>query len=149
MPGGDQMIKYVELCNLRPNNWFLDRNKLERIRKAWNDGKQELLPAVIVTMIDEELGLLDGHCRAFVAWENGARFIRSDVVSFDEIGSVNSVRDLHVIFHRQGQILGIKNVWDLGKRIYDLSDTTDPDLAVLIEGTSARKKESDQALDLI
>lgn len=141
------MSEYVKLKDLRPNKWFLDINKLETVRKAWRDGKQNFLPAVIVTMIDEELSLLDGHCRAFAAWENGAEFIRSDIVSLDQISSINGVREIHVIFHRHGQILGIKNVWDLGKRIYDISDTTDPDIAVLIEGTSAKK--SDWASDLI
>jgi len=77
------MTKYLDLNVLRPNNWFLDKNKLENIRQAWREGKQHLFPAVFVTTIDGEFILLDGHCRAFAAWENGAQEIYSEIISFE------------------------------------------------------------------
>jgi hypothetical protein len=61
------MTQYIKLDKLRPNNWFLDRTKLNRIREAWNQGNQRLLPAVLVTIIDGEFSLVDGHCRAYAA----------------------------------------------------------------------------------
>ena len=70
------MTKYVTLNKLRPNNWFLDRKKLENIRMAWRDGKQHLLPAIFVTTIDGELSLLDGHCRAYVVRMTRAIHVR-------------------------------------------------------------------------
>jgi hypothetical protein len=64
------MTKYLELDKLRPNNWFLDKSKLNAIRQVWGRGDQQLLPAVIVTIIDGDYSLIDGHCRAFAALEN-------------------------------------------------------------------------------
>ena len=125
------MTKYVHLDKLRPNNWYLNVKKLENIRQAWRDGKQNLLPAVLVTTIDDELSLLDGHCRAFAAWENGAQAIWSNVVSLEHISGIH---DLYVIFHRQGPTLGVKKISDLGKRIYEMSETIDDDISVLIKG---------------
>ncbi len=85
--------------------------------------------AILVTTIDNELSLLDGHCRAFVAWENGALEIQANIVSLDQ---VSGPTELYIIFHHQAPSVGIRNVHDLGKRIYDLSDTTDPDIAIAI-----------------
>jgi len=123
------MTKFVEINRLRPNNWYLDRKKLERIRGIWSRGEQNSLPNILVVTIEDDLSLIDGHCRAFVAWENGADGIASTVVRLDEI---SGIQELYVIFHRQGLVLGIRNVWDLGDKIYDLEETTDPDIAVLI-----------------
>jgi hypothetical protein len=123
------MTKYVELDKLRPNNWFLDSKKLETVRQVWREGKQHLLLAVLVTTIDNELSLLDGHCRAFVAWENGILNVLANIESLDRI---SGPKELYIVFHRQAPSVGIRNVSDLGKRIYDLTETIDPDLAVLI-----------------
>jgi hypothetical protein len=125
------MTRYVELDKLRPNNWFLDRKKLEIVRHIWRTGRQHLLLAILVTTIDNELSLLDGHCRAFVAWENGALEIQANIVSLDQ---VSGPQELYIIFHHQAPNVGIRNVPDLGKRIYDLADTTDPDIAIEIAG---------------
>lgn len=125
------MTKYVELDRLRPNNWFLDRKKLDRIREIWLRGEQKSLPNILVVTIETDLSLIDGHCRAYVAWENGARGITSNVVKLCQI---SGVQELYIVFHRQGPIVGVKNVWDLGRRIYDMAEATDPDIAVLIAG---------------
>jgi hypothetical protein len=123
------MTRRVELDRLRPNNWFLDRKKLDIVRQIWRDGKQHLLQAILVTTIDNELSLLDGHCRAFVAWENGAMDVLANIESLNRI---SGPRELYIVFHRQAPVVGIRHVADLGKRIYDLAETTDPDIAVLI-----------------
>jgi hypothetical protein len=123
------VTKYVPLDRLKPNNWFLNRKKLEMVRQVWRDGEQHLLQAVLVTTIDNELSLLDGHCRAFVAWENGAIDILADIES---LHLISGPKDLYIVFHRQAPVVGIRHVLDLGKRIYDLTETTDPDIAVLI-----------------
>jgi hypothetical protein len=110
------MTKFVKLDQLRPNNWFLDKIKLDRIREIWKRGDQNLLPAVMVTIIDDELSLIDGHCRAYVALENGAGGILADVI---EPGQLEKNREWLIIFHRQGPYIGIRNIRDLGRRIID------------------------------
>jgi hypothetical protein len=108
------MTKYVYIENLRPNNWFLDKSKLDHIREIWNRGDQNMLPPVVVTLIDGELGLIDGHCRAFVALEYGADVIQADIV---EAAQLVYKSEWLIIFHRQGPYIGVKKVQDLGKRI--------------------------------
>jgi hypothetical protein len=125
------MTRFVELDRLRPNKWFLDRKKLEIVRQIWRDGTQHLLLAILVTTIDNELSLLDGHCRAYTAWENGALQIQANIVSLDQL---SGPQELYIIFHNQAPSVGIQKVSDLGRRIYDLADTTDPDIAIIIAG---------------
>jgi hypothetical protein len=110
------MIQYLKLDNLRPNNWFLDKAKLESIRNVWKKGEQYLLPAIHVTLVDNEYSLIDGHCRAFVAIEYGVRLIRAEIIEPEESGHNT---DLRAIFHRQGPFIGIRKVKDLGMRIID------------------------------
>ena len=110
------MVRYLKLDDLRPNNWFLDRAKLNAIREIWKRGEQYLLPAVLVTLIDSEYGLIDGHCRAYVALENGIREIAAELVEPSEI---EYRLEWLTIFHRQGPFVGVKHVQDLGKRIID------------------------------
>jgi hypothetical protein len=117
------MTQYVKLDKLRPNNWFLDKAKLDGIREVWQRGDQYLLPAVVVTLIDNEYSLVDGHCRAYVALENGAWGILAEIVEPDEL-TVNP--KLLTIFHRQGPFIGIRNVGDLGKRIIDSEKSETP-----------------------
>ena len=33
----------IELLDLQPNNWFINRAKLERVREAWMNGEQDML----------------------------------------------------------------------------------------------------------
>lgn len=113
------MTKYVELNKLRPNNWFLNKEKLESVRRAWREGNQHLLPAVLVTEIDDQLSLLDGNCRAFSAWEFGAREILAEVVLPVHVrGNIELIR----IMHQQGAAIGIMSIEDLGKRIISPED---------------------------
>jgi hypothetical protein len=114
------MTKYIMLDTLRPNNWFLDRNKLDRIREIWRDGNQGSLPAVEVILIDNEFSLIDGHCRAFVAMENGAGGIMAEI---KEPAQLSQNLDWLIIFHRQGPYIGVKNLRDLGKRIIDFKSS--------------------------
>jgi hypothetical protein len=113
-------MPFVNLDKLRPNNWFLDKSKLESIRKVWDRGEQFRLPAIQVTLIDNEYSLVDGHCRAFVALEHGLWVIPVDIVEPDNFG--HNLK-LITIFHRQGPFIGIRNIKDLGKRIIDSTNT--------------------------
>ena len=112
-------ISEIEIESLRPNNWFLDSRKLERVRKIWRDGNQCLLPPIFVTIIDDELCLIDGHCRAFVALENGTTKIPAVI---EKLENLDAPADLYQYFHRQGPGVGIRNIKDLGRRIVDIED---------------------------
>jgi hypothetical protein len=115
------MTKFVELDRPRPNNWFLDKRKLNTVRAVWHEKKQHLLPAVSIITIDNDLSLIDGHCRAYVAWEYGAKEILAEILESEQIrGNIR----LLTIFHQQGPVIGIKSIGDLGKRIIDATDNT-------------------------
>jgi len=120
--GEVEMIKFVNLDELRPNNWFIDKAKLNRIREIWQRGDQHLLPAVAVTIIDNEFCLFDGHCRAYVALENGAGVILADII---ETSDLACNLEWLIIFHRQGPFIGVKTVGDLGRRIVEYKETDD------------------------
>jgi hypothetical protein len=107
-------MELVEIAGLRPNNWFLDRVKLDAIRQVWKKCQEKTLPPISVAVIDGQLSLLDGHCRAYVALENGQRQIP---VVIEDLSSFEAPRNLREYFHRQGPLIGIRHVPDLGKRI--------------------------------
>ena len=134
------MTKYVELNKLRPNNWFLNKKKLESVRQAWRDGNQHLLPAVLVTEIDDQLSLLDGHCRAYSAWEFGARKILAEVILPIQVrGNIELIRRMH----QQGPDTGIMGIADLGKRIVDSENhNINRNSSLLSKGWRPRKARS-------
>jgi hypothetical protein len=69
---------YLLIDELRPNNWFLSQEKIDLAREA----SQPVAP-VQVARIDGEWALLDGHSRAYVAWERGAEGIEAIEVPAD------------------------------------------------------------------
>ena len=107
-------IQWVQVEGLRPNNWFINRDRLEAVRKAWRRGEEVHLPPVLVTEIDGELSLIDGHSRAYAAWENGALRIGAIVKDLDEI---EGSKALYKHIHREGPKLGIRTIGDLEGRI--------------------------------
>jgi hypothetical protein len=106
----------MRLGALRPNNWYVNQAKLDRVRSAWRDGEQASLPPVLVTRIDGELSLIDGHARACAAHENGASHIRA---KFEELPRIEGSTALYEHIHRQGPDHGIQTIADLGDRIVD------------------------------
>jgi len=100
----------VKIEYLRPNKWFLNRSKLEKIREKWKIEEQHLLPPPLITEIDGGLALVDGHCRVLVAWENGLREIE---VEFRDIDDFNGLQKLYERFHRLGPKVGVKTIVDL------------------------------------
>jgi hypothetical protein len=107
-------METLKLLVLRPNNWYISQEKLDRVRTAWNNSGQDNLPPVLVTEIDGELSLIDGHSRAFAAFERGETHINAEVCELEEIeGSSTLYRHIH----REGPKLGIKTIADLANRI--------------------------------
>ncbi len=107
-------MTFVRLMELRPNNWYINQAKLDSVREAWKNGKSEKLPPVLVTEIDDELSLIDGHSRAFAAFENGETHINAE---FCKLKMIEGSTALYKHIHREGPKQGIETIADLGNRI--------------------------------
>ncbi len=108
--------KLYRIDDLRPNNWYINRAKLERVRAAWKAGEQSTLPPVLVTHIDGELSLIDGHARTFAAYEAGATHILAE---YEPLETIEGSTALYVHIHRKGPQLGIHRISDLADRVVD------------------------------
>jgi hypothetical protein len=109
----------VEISKLKPTNWYLERRKLEAIREAWRKGEESSLPPILITNIDNEITLIDGHCRAYTALVNGASSI---LASLKKTRETNSNCYLFKNFHRKCVEQGIMTIGDLETRIFDLAE---------------------------
>jgi hypothetical protein len=116
----------VEISELRPTYWHLDRKKLEAVLEVWRRGEESLLPPILVTTIDNEVTLIDGHCRAYVALINGETYI---LASWENIEKAETNCHLFKNFHQKCLGQGIMTIKDLEKRIFDLAETGDIDTA--------------------
>lgn len=108
------MHELVPLKDLRPNNWYINQAKLDRVREAWRLGEQDLLPPVLIAHIDGELGLIDGHARTYAAFENGATRIKALV---QDLADIEGSRALYRHIHREGPNRGVLSIADLKDRI--------------------------------
>jgi hypothetical protein len=106
----------VRIDALRPNNWYINRAKLDRVRSAWRRGEQASLPPVLVTLIDGELSLIDGHARTYAAYENGVSEIPS---IFEDLHEIEGSTALYEHIHRAGPGRGVRSIADLKSRIVD------------------------------
>ena len=106
----------VVLLDLRPNNWYINKTKLEQVRKAWRQGDQDLLPPVLVARIDGDLSLIDGHSRALVAYQQGRTQIKAQVQDLD---AIEGSKALYTHIHREGSRRGIRTIADLENRVLD------------------------------
>ena len=82
---------FIHFDELRPNNWFLSQEKVDRARQAMAP-----FPPVQVARIDGEWALLDGHSRAYVAWERGEEGVEAVEVPADH--------PLYALIHRDGRV---------------------------------------------
>ena len=109
-------MQRICLMDLQPNNWYINRAKLDSVRDAWQRGEQSVLPPVDVANIDGDLSLIDGHSRAFAALERGESHIEAVVSDIEEIeGSTALYRHIH----ESGPGLGIGTIADLRDRILE------------------------------
>lgn len=109
-------IQPVNLLALRPNNWYINRAKLDRVRAAWRRGEQDRLPPVLVAEIDGQLSLIDGHSRAYAAFERGATHIPALVRDLEAIAGSPA---LYRHIHRAGPRRGVETIADLAGRIVE------------------------------
>jgi hypothetical protein len=106
----------IQLDQLRPNNWYLNKQKLDRVREAWRNGRADDLPPVTVTCIDGQWSLVDGHSRAFVAWENGSSRILAVV---EEVRDLEEPHKVYEYLHARAPEQGICKIRDLQSRILE------------------------------
>ena len=113
------MNKWVSIKNLQPNNWFLNKAKLEVIRAIWSKGQQNTLPPILICKIDSLWALIDGHTRAFVAWERKQNLIS---VTIKQLSKIDNNKFLYEWLHRNGPKKGIVSIFDLAERILEPQD---------------------------
>ncbi|MCB9438459.1 MAG: ParB N-terminal domain-containing protein [Anaerolineales bacterium] len=106
----------VKIADLRPNNWYINRAKLEAVRQAWATGIHATLPPVLITQIDGAYSLIDGHSRAFAAWEQGLSHIDA---TLQPLAAIEGLTALYIHIHQAGPARGIRHVWDLADHIVD------------------------------
>jgi hypothetical protein len=105
---------YVNIRFLRPNNWYLNAEKVQYVREAWYRGEEHTLPLPLVSTINGELALIDGHSRVFIAFENGVDAIKVDYAKLEDIEGSSA---LYQHIHRTGPLRGIQSIVDLHDRI--------------------------------
>lgn len=106
----------ISIEKLIPNNFYLNEDKVKRVREAYAKNNQEILPPVTVGIIGEEYSLIDGHSRAFVAFENGEKDILAEVYPIEEIpGSTQ----LYIYLHNKAKKLNLTSIDKLKDRILD------------------------------
>ncbi|MCK5131409.1 MAG: ParB N-terminal domain-containing protein [Candidatus Sabulitectum sp.] len=106
----------VPLAELRPNNWYVNRAKLDSILDAWVNNEQKNLPPVLITRIDGELSIIDGHSRALAALLNGVEKIAAQ---FEELPVIEGSTDLYIHIHREGPDRGVERISDLVSRVIE------------------------------
>jgi hypothetical protein len=132
------MTTSVEISKLRPTFWYLERSKLEVIREVWRRGDESLLPPILVTYIDNEPTLIDGHCRAYVALINGATHIQA--VS-KNISETDNYYHLFYDIHQKCVGQGVLAIQDLENRIFDFVGTY---VAAPTSNSSERASQNDK-----
>ena len=111
---GRPILKIYDL-QIILSSYFSDTT-LEEVREAWRRAEEDQLPPVLVTRIDEELSLIDGHSRALVAYEQGQAQVKAEVLP---LGAIEGSRALYEHIHRDGPRQGVRTIADLEDRILD------------------------------
>ena len=109
----------IELLDLQPNNWYISREKLDRVREVWERGLQDNLPPVLVSYIDGQASLIDGHSRAYAAYERGVTKILAHI---EDLNDIEGSSELYIHIHKEGPRQGISNIADLADRILEPED---------------------------
>ena len=111
-------VEELDISKIIPNNLYLNQTKLETLRNSYIIGDSELFPPILVGIIDDELSLIDGHSRTWVAHEMGMTKMKAIVKPIDNIrGPELLYRRIHEIAKENN----IRCISDLSNRI--LTDT--------------------------
>jgi len=102
----------LEIKNLRPNNWYLCKEKVNKVRLS--EKKLRSKP-IQVLQIDQDWALIDGHSRAYVAWEEKIEWIECQILNANDCNPVEL--RLYQWIHRNSKRFGITLISDLKDRI--------------------------------
>lgn len=108
------ILKELPIKKLRPNNFYINKDKLEKIRKIYNEDKNPVFPPVLVGIIDGEYALIDGHSRAMAAFENGKEFISAQIHPIEEVPGPTK---LYLTIHNKSKEMGLESIESLNDRI--------------------------------
>lgn len=108
------MLINIEILKLKPNNWFLNSDKISKMRKIYKKKKNSVLPPILISKIHDEYSIIDGHSRAFVAWENGKQFINAEI---QDLESIEGSSMLYKYIHDNSSLMGINKISDLQGKI--------------------------------
>ena len=102
-------LQWLDLAELVPNNLFLNGDKVERLRAVSVEDFEERIPPVIVSRIDGQYALIDGHSRAYCAFEKGLHQIRARMYPLEQVGGSPS------LYRRIHELAISSGITDVGK----------------------------------
>jgi hypothetical protein len=86
------------------------------MRSPWQNVDHSKLLPVLVTKMDHELGLINGHVRTHAAFERGEKQIEADLLDLEFI---EGSKTLYAHIHHKGSKLGIQTNAYLRDRIVE------------------------------
>lgn len=108
-------VEQIKIDDLIPNDLYLNNNKIQSLKNASIDK----IPPVLVTTINNELSLIDGHSRVWLAYQNGESFINGIYLPLSQItGSTKLYEKIHSIAKDNG----ITHISKLSNRILSEED---------------------------
>lgn len=113
------MLNEVLILDLIPNNFYINEDKLSKIREVYKNKKEGDLPPVTVAIINNEYSLIDGHSRTMAAFENNNKTILANVVSIEDIEGPTK---LYLKIHEEAKYKGIISIEKLRDKIVENKD---------------------------
>lgn len=106
-------IEMIQIENLVPNNLFLNGDKIDGLLNLSDEEFVDNIPPVLVTIIDGDYSLIDGHSRVYCAIKLRLTSIGATVQPLEAIG----MEKLYRRIHEEAKKLKIMSVNDLEDRI--------------------------------
>lgn len=108
------ILKELPIRDLIPNNFYINKEKLEKIRNIYSEDKNPVFPPVLVGIINGEYALIDGHSRTMAAFENGKKFIYAQIHPIEEVPGPTK---LYLTIHNKSKEIGLESIENLQDRI--------------------------------
>lgn len=108
------ILKELPIRDLIPNNFYINKEKLEKIRIIYSEDKNPVFPPVLVGIINEEYVLIDGHSRTMAAFENDKKFIYAQIHPIEEVPGPTK---LYLTIHNKSKEIGLESIENLQDRI--------------------------------
>lgn len=106
----------INLLDLQPSQFYLSEAKIERIETWFDPAHLENFKPIPIKKIDGKWILVDGHTRAFLAWQAGLASIPIEMIE------ENLNWDFYRFCVSESQLRGIFTVADLEAYVLNSSD---------------------------